>query len=418
MTTEGMGELRNAARRLPLARAAVLAAAALVLWLGALGHALAADDRSEPGARGSIAQVQQIGSYSALRLKVLLLAVGLHAPVANGIHLYRVSYWSVTDGAPVLVSGLMTVPDAKAPRGTVVWMHGTHDDRADSLSNPGSQEGALASAIFAGGGYLLLAPDLVGLGVSKGPQAYFVNASTVDVTLDFLRAAQSASAQAGQTWNANLYLTGFSQGGHAAALLQRTLEQRPDPAWRVVAGTGIAGPYRLADISFPFALGGHSPEDSDYLATVALSYATYDHRPLDSVLAEPYAESVARLFDGDHSLAEIAKAMPSNPRAMFTPEVLAAFDGKGSSWFVDALRANQIEHWAPHAPFRAYYGDNDVDVSPADAKALVADAKALGGEAEAISVGPYDHGGSALHAAPMIREWFDQLSGEAARGPS
>ncbi len=400
------------------AKLAALCAAVLVLWLGAADGAHAAADPGAPGARGAVAQVEPIASYGALRLKVLLLAVGLHAQVSNGIHLYRLSYWSVSDGAPLLVSGLMTVPDGVAPRGVVIWMHGTHDARANSLSNPGSEEGLLASAVFAGGGYLLLAPDLVGLGVSKGPQTYFVNTSTVDVTLDLLRAAKGASAEAGRPWNASLYLTGFSEGGHAAALLQRTLEQHPDPAWHVVAGAGIAGPYRLADISFPFALNGRAPGDADYLATASLSYSTYYHRPLDSVLAQPYAESVARLFDGDHSLAEIAKAMPANPRALFTPEVLAAFDGKGSDWFVDELRANQIEHWAPRAPFRAYYGDNDVDVSPADAKALVADAKALGGDAEAISVGAYDHGGSALHATPLIREWFDQLSGGAAGGAS
>jgi hypothetical protein len=396
-----------------LTNVAALLAATLVLWLGAAERARAAEAPSGPGARGSVAQVEPIGDYSALKLRILLLAVGLHAPVTNGIHLYRVSYWSVSNGAPVLVSGLMTVPDGKAPRGTVIWMHGTHDVRADSLSNASSQEGALASAVFAGGGYLLLAPDLVGLGVSKGPQAYFVNASTIDVTLDFLRAAKSASAEAGRPWNPNLYLTGFSEGGHGAALLQRTLEQHPDPAWHVVAGAGIAGPYRLADISFPFALGGHSPQDSDYLATVALSYATFYHHPLESVLVEPYAQSVAQLFDGDHALAEIAKAMPSDPRMLFTPEVLAAFDGKGSDWFVDELRANQIDHWAPRAPFRAYYGDNDTDVSPADATALAADAKALGGDAQAISVGAYDHGGSALHAAPLVRQWFDQLSAGA-----
>ena len=237
------------------------------------------------------------------------------------------------------------------------------------------------------------------------------------MTLDLLRAAKGASAEAGRPWNASLYLTGFSEGGHGAALLQRTLEQHPDPAWHVVAGAGIAGPYRLADISFPFALAAARPGTPTIwrprrcripLTTTGPWTACWPNR----------TPSVARLFDGDHSLAEITKAMPSNPRALFTLEVLAAFDGNGSIWFVDALRANQIEHWAPRAPFRAYYGDNDVDVSPADAKALVADADALGGDAEAISVGPYDHGGSALHATPLIREWFDHLSGGAAGGAS
>jgi pimeloyl-ACP methyl ester carboxylesterase len=364
----------------------------------------------DPSVRGSVAEVTPVGAYSALHMRALLWLAKLPVTASTGARLYRVSYWSVTDGKPVLVSGLMGVPDRDPPRGTVVWMHGTHDSRTDSMTNPKSQEGMLVSVVFAGGDYLLLAPDLVGLGVSKDPQAYFYNPSTIDVTEDFLRAAQTVTKDLRRTWNPNLYLTGFSQGGHSAAILQRELEQHPNPAWRVKASAGVAGPYNLADISLPYAMNGHSPEDSAYLSTLALSYSTYYHQPLESVLTKPYAGTVERLFDGDHGVDEIQKAMPSNPRALFTPAFLAAFDAKAPNWFSSAWRDNQANAWAPKAPFRAYYGDNDVDVSPQDAKTFVAQAKSLGGDAEAISVGPYDHGGSALQAAPRIRQWFDTLS--------
>ena len=391
-------------------RTIVTMAGAALLAGCALAGPPVPDYHGDPAVRGSVVKVEPVGAYAAIQLRALLWLAKLQVPIARGIHLYRVSYWSATDGKPVLVSGLMSLPDAGDLRGTVIWMHGTTDDRRTSISTPSLQEGVSASAVFAGGGYLLLAPDLVGLGVSKGPQAYLYNPSTADVTRDFLRAAQTVSHDLGRTWNPNLYITGFSQGGQATAVLQRAFEQTPDPAARVRAAAGIAGAYNLADISLPFALKGGSQQDSVYLTLVGLSYAVHYHQPLDTLLTPAYAQLAQRLFDGDHADA-IEKQMPANPRSLFTPAFLADFDGGRAHWFIAAARDNQAYAWAPKAPFHAYFGDKDVDVSPQDAKAFVAEANRRGGNAEAISVGPYDHGGSVLHAAPLIRVWFDQLSG-------
>ena len=86
-------------------------------------------------------------------LRALLWYAKLPAPVpvATGVDLYRITYWSMTAGAPVLVSGLMSVPQGGQPRATVLWMHPTNADRSQSISKP-SLEGVAAAAIFAGGG--------------------------------------------------------------------------------------------------------------------------------------------------------------------------------------------------------------------------------------------------------------------------
>ena len=397
-------------------RLIVVAAGALVLAGCAPSPAPRLDYHGDPNVRGSVAKVERIDGYSLLHMRGLLWLVKFPEPVpiSQGIALYRISYWSVTDGKAVLVSGLISVPGNGTPRGTVLWMHGTHDNRKDSVSYPGSSDGILPSGLFAGAGYVLLAPDLVGLGVSQEPQAYLYNPSTIDVTLDFLRAAQTVTKDFGLAWNSNLYLVGFSEGGHAAAVIQRELEQHSNPAWQIKASAGIAGPYKLADISFSFALHGQSPEDSLYMATVALSYATYYHQPLGSVLTERYAQIVPSLFDGDHALDDIRKVMPADPRSMFTTEFLEAFDRKAPNWFSTAWRDNQIDAWAPKAPFRAYFGEKDIDVSPLEAKTFVTEAKSLGGDAELVSVGPYDHNESVLHAAPLVRRWFDELTAAGA----
>ena len=366
----------------------------------------------DPHRPGSVVRVEPVGTYPAFALRVLLwyAGVGAPVPVAHGIDLYRITYWSRTDEKPVLVSGLMSVPaDGDAARGTVLWMHGTNTDRRRSISAPSLEEGVAASGAFAGGGYLMLAPDLVGLGVSKGPQAYLYNASTVPVTLDLLRAAQQVTKDLHRSWNPNIYITGFSQGGHASAVMHRALEALDDPAFHVRATGAVAGAYDLADISLAFAMRGRSEEDSLYLTTAALSYATHYGHPLDSLMTAKYAAIAQHDFDGDHEDALEAN-MPSNPRLLFRPDFLHAFDTHGSHWFIDSMRKNEAYAWAPKAPFRAYYGTKDVDVSPDESRFFAQQAKKNGGNVTAIDVGPYDHGQSVLHAVPLIRSWFDSLS--------
>ncbi|MGD1027097.1 hypothetical protein [Candidatus Binatus soli] len=365
----------------------------------------------EPRVRGSVCRVEHVAAYPAVALRLFLWFAGVReaVPVSHGIDLYRISYWSMVDGRSMLLSGLMVLPESGPLRGTVLYMHGTNVDRRRSVSNPSFEEGVLVSGVFAGGGYLHLAPDLLGLGISKGVQPYFYNPGTIDQTLDFLRAAQTVSKDLGRRWNADIYITGFSQGGHASAVIQHALEGLGNPSWHVIAGAGIAGPYDVADIALPLAMTGAASGDSLYLTNLALCYSTYYRQPLESVLKPERAAKAGILLDGDHA-DDLAKSLPTNPRELFTPEFLTAFDRKQPHWFLNAARENEAYAWAPKAPFRAYYGDKDVDVAPENAKFFVREALSRGGHVEAVSVGPEDHNGTAYHSIPRIRRWFDDLS--------
>ncbi len=403
-------------------RAAILATVVLLLALAGCNttETRLPGYHGDPQVPGSVVRVEAVGSYPAPVLRMLLWYAKppTAITVPEAVSLYRVTYWSRTNGAPILVSGLMAVPNARIVRGTVLWMHATNIGRNQSVSNPSLQEGIFLSAVFAGGDYLYLAPDLVGLGVSKATQAYFYNPTTIDVALDFLRAAQTVVRDLHRDWNPNLYVAGFSEGGHDAVVIARELERLKPPHWQVKATAGIEGAYNLADITVPLAMTGAAPEqDSTYLTNFALAYSTYYGRPLESLLTPVSADRARRLFDGEHP-KQIIGHMPLNPRELFTPEFLADFDQHRPNWFMDALRANEGYRWAPVAPFRAYYGDKDVDVSPADAKFAVQQARQLGGHAEAIPLGPYDHFGSVLHAVPKVRQWFDDLSAKPNATPS
>lgn len=361
---------------------------------------------------GSVIAVERVGGHNRLVLTGLLMAaLPVRAPISDGVELLRIRYWSQAGGQPVEASGLMAVPyrtlGGEAPRGTAMYLHGTSPDRTASPSAPGDQEGLLPAALFAGGGYILLAPDYFGLGQSRAAPAYIHAQATAAAARDLVIAARSVAGAMKLPFSPDLYITGFSQGGHATAVVQRDLEAAPIPGITVKAAAAISGAFDLAGISVPYAF---KHKHSLYLAYIAASYAAQYRQPLGSVIAERYAKVLPALFDGNHSVDAISAALPADPRDLFRPEALAGIETGKPDWFTQGLAANEAFRWAPKAPLRLYYGDRDTDVSPADSKRFHAVSTQLGGNVRLMPQGPYDHVGTALQAVPRIRVWFDELS--------
>ena len=368
-----------------------------------------------PDRPGSIDSAEHVSSYPPFVFSALLWAAGVRGsvPISERPHLYRISYWSQLDAESIKLSGLVSIPERKKPRGVVVWMHGTNDDRAASVSAPSLNEGILLSGVFAGAGYIYVAPDLPGLGVSRRAQTYLYNPSTIAATLDLLRAAETFASDTGKRWPDDLYVSGFSQGGHDTAVVSRELERLDRPDWRLRASAAVAGAYDLRNITFPFALKGSSSGHSLYLTLLARSYAdAFGHSVTDLLTSEAARISDAIALGGDMSAA--TAGLPNNPREIFQPRFLSSYDAGQPHWFLDAMVHNSITSWAPRAPYRAYYGAADVDVPPEDSVTFVKSAQALGGNATAVPVGAVDHFGSLRLAVPKIRQWFDESSDAGA----
>jgi hypothetical protein len=407
-------------RKLAYALLAIAVLAGLTAWaLSPPRYADPASLRFSGKMPGSVIAVERVGGHNRLVLSgLLMLALPARVPISDGAELLRVRYWSEVGGQPVEASGLMAVPyrtlGGAAPRGTAMYLHGTSPDRTASPSAPGDQEGLLPAALFAGGGYILLAPDYFGLGQSHAAPAYIHAAATAAAARDLVIAARQAAGALHLPFSGDLYVTGFSQGGHATAVVQRDLEARPIPGVTLKAAAAISGAFDLAGVSVPYAF---QHKHSLYLAYIAVSYAAQYHQPLGTVIADRYAAVLPGLFDGNHKVDAISAALPADPRDLFRPEALAEIAANKPNWFTTGLAANEAFRWAPKAPLRLYYGDNDTDVSPQDSKHFHAVSKQLGGNINLMPQGPYDHVGSVLQSVPRIRVWFDELSAKASASP-
>jgi len=362
---------------------------------------------------GEIRSVERVGGQPRWLAKGLVWWSGLSArlPIEHGTRLYRVEYWTRgLTGEPVVASGLVALPRAPTLRGVVSWQHGTITQRSEVPSKPTRGEGVLAALAFAGHGYLLAAPDYLGLGASSGRHPYYDAEVTATSVVDLLRAAQRVARAEGFAWPEALFLTGFSQGGHATIAALRALEAADEPGLRVTAAAPIAGAFDLSGLSFPRALEGEARSSSLYLGYMVASYAHVYGVAIDSILLPEQARAVDVLFDGSHDGETIMATLPRDPRAMFRPEVLADFEAGRSSWLADRLRENDLVAFTPRAPVRLYYGDRDVDVSPEEAHAQARRWTERGADARAVDVGPFEHDPSALEAAILARDWFDTLA--------
>ena len=137
--------------------------------------------------------------------------------------IYRVSYYTPgVHGDTTLVSGLVALPITRDILGVVSWQHGTTTYRPYSVSTPDT-EGIGVAGMFAGAGFLLVAADYIGLGVSTEVHPYYHWPSTVSTVVDMIEIGAIMYEGISDNPDRDLFLAGFSQGGGATAALQTRL---------------------------------------------------------------------------------------------------------------------------------------------------------------------------------------------------
>lgn len=109
------------------------------------------------------------------------------ATFLSGFDSYKVAYCTIdavlpgqSSARPTMATGMVSVPRAAGPLPTVAYLHGTSVSFYDAVSNPAiagpfnpggeSFDGPPSNAVFAGGGFIYVGPDYLGLGDSSVPR--------------------------------------------------------------------------------------------------------------------------------------------------------------------------------------------------------------------------------------------------------
>lgn len=163
---------------------------------------------------------------------------------------YRITYTSTDkNGNELDVSGLISVPlkAAGAPSPVLSYQHATtfHDREAPS----NKVEAVEPPIVLASLGYIVVSPDYVGFGASKGEEhPYLIAGPTARVVIDMLNAAQTWRWQHRVADNGQLFLAGYSEGGYATMAAHRAIQlENGALKTRLQAAVPGGGPYDVLE---------------------------------------------------------------------------------------------------------------------------------------------------------------------------
>lgn len=338
------------------------------------------------------------------------------------VDVYEILYKTqLPDGTPVTASGLYFVPKGvKGKIPVVVYHHGTQVEKSRGA---GVLHGEQAiSTGYACSGYAVIMPDYIGLGKGEGLHIYQHYESEAQASIDMIRAVRELNKDINVNLRDELFITGYSQGGHAAMSLHKFIEEKYPTEFKVKASSPMSGAYDMggvqSEVMFkPYAYQG-------YLPYLLFSYnRVYKMYPdVNVIFKEPFDSLLMPLFDGSHGMGDANRIMPPIPKDVIKDSIVDLYKSNPDFPFRKYLSDNSVADWKPNAPVQMCYCEGDQQVTYRNALVAEANMKKLGAKnVHAFRVGKKQgHVTCAMFAAIHTKMYFDSFlkgSKKGRKGP-
>tara|TARA_Y100001933_G_scaffold229641_1_gene246098 strand:+ start:39 stop:1376 length:1338 start_codon:yes stop_codon:yes gene_type:complete len=355
---------------------------------------------------------------------VVTLASVANLPLEYDVETYKVVYNTVDGlGEPTIASGAFCIPISEDCSNfpMAVYEHGTSLRKVDVPSNDVQE--TYIGKIFAAGGFNVVLPDYIGMGDSPGLHPYCHGNSEATATIDMIRAVREAESLGmipGMTTdNGELFLTGYSQGGHAAMATHKYIEENDMLAeFNVLASAPCSGPYEITGAMADTILAASYSKPGYIVYMLSAYQSVYGnlYNEYSDILRSPYDEIVVPYFNGNNTtlgMNSLNNQLPQIIQELVVDSVLENFlnsqaDFSHPLW--QAMADNDNHDWNPTRPIRMYYCTGDEQVSFQNAIAADAAFEANGIEnAEAVYMGDGNHNECILPSLTDVYYWFDTL---------
>jgi pimeloyl-ACP methyl ester carboxylesterase len=263
-----------------------------------------------------------------------------------------------------------------------MYQHGTEVNRQFSPSQyithqdrPKDYPEVMVAAAIASTGYAVAMVDYEGMGDNTGSQPHVVGATLARQVVDLLKASRDIIVGTGSpcTWNSQLFLMGYSEGGYVTMATTRELQLNPVPGFTVTASAPLSGPHDLSGVMRGLLLSD-SEFKAPYFAPLFLTSYNYAYggqttqfNPGFAMLA-PFNTTIPPLFDGNKPSDKISEAMGM----VFNPPVkLIVLKSILTQQFIDQLtldtspvvgflrQNDSYRGWAPTVPMRMIHHKSD-----------------------------------------------------------
>ena len=354
----------------------------------------------------------------------IVLASVANLPLEYDVETYKIVYNTVDAlGNPTIASGAFCFPISEDCSNfpMAVYEHGTSLRKVDVPSYDVQE--AYIGKIFSAGGYNVVMPDYIGMGESPGLHPYCHGASEATATIDMIRAvreAQTLDMIPGMTAdNGEMFVTGYSQGGHAAMATHKYVEENNLLSeFNILASAPCSGPYEITGAMADTILAA-SYSNPGYIVYLLAAYqSVYGdlYNSYSDILRSPYDEIVVPYFNGNNTtlgMGSLNNQLPTIIQELVVDSVLQNFLNSASDYshpLWQAMADNDNHDWTPQRPVRMYYCTGDEQVSFQNALAAEATMLANGAQdVEAVYMGDGMHNECILPSLSDVYYWFDTL---------
>lgn len=338
-----------------------------------------------------------------------------------GVDIYKLTYVTTdVHGNLTVASGAVYIPTITdcdyAP--IISWHHGTVFDKTEVASaNKGN---AVIGALLSSYGYIVTYPDYLGLGDNEGIHPYHHGDSQATASIDLIRAAREMLDELdGLKDNNQLFITGYSQGGHATMAMHKYIQEHQIYGeFNILASAPMSGAYDMSGAQFDLIFDG----DSTYYMSAFIPYllASYQlaygniYQSYDQLYNAPYAQTIEEFVNNNHTWQEWSNLVPANYYEFMQDSVIKnmlADETHESHPILRAMKLNSYIDWVPERAVKMLYSGNDSMVSPQNAIVALNRMEKLGADkVEAINVFPEGaHENSLFPQLLYALDWFEGL---------
>ena len=312
--------------------------------------------------------------------------------VSYSLEMQKVSYQAIgADGKTHAMTGLLILPKSlfgsRPSVPILLFQHGTEPYRPYSpsrylanLNRPKDYPEVMVAAMIASTGYAVVMADYEGLGDNTNIQPYVHGTTLAGQVIGMLRASRDIIANDSGSpcsWNNQLFLMGYSEGGYVTMTTTRELQLNHAAEFTVTAAAPLSGPHDLSGEMRTLMLadsGSKAPYFLPFLLT------GYNYAPGGTLfnpataMIPPFNTSIPPLFAGTTPADQISEAMGMDfdPATLVVPKDLLAADFvarladvaspevaylRKNDSYRDPLNSNFF--WKPTVPIRMYHHRND-----------------------------------------------------------
>ena len=312
----------------------------------------------------------KISKPSKTNISSLINSSGLDFPIFQmkyDVQIWNITYETVYKGSNITASGRAFVPLGNGQEFSyLAFAHGTitaDRDAPSALSIVDIE--TFVYAAMASTGLITVVPDFIGFGSSKEiMHPYYVEETSALVVVDGLRAVRELMNKEEISSDAELYLSGYSEGGYVAMATHKYIEEHDLEYFNLRASFPACGGYDMKGVrDFFFDQQIYVPPY--YMAYIAESYRTYydiDSSWASQIFNKPYAQRIINIFDGISDGAQINSQLNDTVAALISFNFLSNPEDEKYSEISDLFEQNSLLDWKPTIPIYLCHGDADITI--------------------------------------------------------